>query len=264
MATDKNAYKFSTYTFHAKAVAAHFRFIDAECDDFGPEFALAFHGRSPFRHKERTGEHKHPEIRFKRSWLHITATERRGVHTVVAKAGLKDLDVKGKVTADEIEAGIMAVYHEEWFGDSDRRKAPRILPLRPVIKNLKICGDAYRLGKELVLPDAFDFSDDRRTKYFAGEGPEIEPVGIYDAPGERKKSDCGEIAISRDTRRIDIPNFGIVTLADWKWLPCDIHTHERTVQWVELIGLDLKNPGTGGGSGAGGGGVPYGKGGGGK
>ena len=260
MATDKKTTKLRSYTFHAKAVAAHFRFVNTECEDFGPEFALAFHGRTPFKHREKTGEHRHPEISFKRSWLHITASARGGVYTVVAKAGLKDLDVKGKVRADEIEAGIMAVYREEWFGDSARRMAPRILPLRPVIKNLKICGEAYRLGKELILPEPFEFSDARRKEYFAGEGREIEPVGIYDAQGERKKAECGEIAISKDTRRIDIPNFGIVTFADWKWLPCDIHTHERTVQWVELIGLDLKNPGTGGGSGASGGGTPYGTG----
>ena len=79
-------------------------------------------------------------------------------------------------------------------------------------------------------------------------------------PGKREKLECGEVAISKDTRSIEIPGFGVVTFADWKWLPSDIHTREYTAQWVQLIGLELKNPGSGGGGGASGGGSPYGTG----
>jgi hypothetical protein len=247
--TDKKTTKLRSYTFQAKALAAHFHFTKGG-DDFGPEFALAFHGRIPFRGKEKTRGHKHPEISFTRSWVHVvTRHSRGGVYTAVAKAGLRNLDVKGKLTADEIEAGIMAVYREEWFSEQGAPKGPRILPLRPVVKNLKICGAPYRLGKELILPAPFEFSDARRKAYFAGEGDEIEPTGVFDAPGKREKLECGEVAISADTRRIEIPKFGIVTFADWKWLPRDIHTHEHTAQWFQLIGLDLSNPGSGGGGG---------------
>jgi len=250
VATDKNTTRFKNYTFQAKALAAHFHFTNGSGEDFGPEFALAFHGRAPFKHKEKTGEHHHPEISFARSWVHVVTRQGRGgVFTAVAKAGLKSLNVKGKVTADEIEAGIMSVYREEWFEESARRKSPRILPLRPVIKNLKICGEPYRLGKELILPEPFEFSDARRKEYFEGEGQEIEPIEISGAPGKREKLDCGEVEISADTRRIQIPNFGIVTFADWKWLPREIHTHEHTAQWFQLIGLELNNPGSGGGGG---------------
>lgn len=247
---NENATEPQSFTFSAKALAAHFRFTNGSGDDFGPEFALAFHGRAPFKHKEKTGDHRHPEISFTRSWVHVVTRQARGgVYTAVAKAGLKNLNVKGKLTADEIEAGIMAVYREDWYRQPARRTGPRILPLRPVIKNLRICGEPYRLGKELALPEPFEFSDARRKEYFAGEGPEIEPLGISGAPGKREKLDCGEVAISADTRRIEIPNFGIVTLADWKWLPREIHTHEHTAQWIQLIGLELNNPGSGGGGG---------------
>ena len=250
MATNKNSTRFRSYTFHAKALAAHFHFTNGSGEDFGPEFALAFHGRAPFKHKEKTGEHRHPEISFTHSWVHvITRQERGGVYTTVARAGLKNLDVKGKLKADEIEAGMMAVYREEWYGAPSPTKRPRILPLPPVIKNLKVCGQAYRLGKELVLPEPFEFSEARRKEYFLGEGPEIEPVGVCDAPGKREKLECGEVAVSADTRRIEIPNFGIVTFADWKWLPREIHTHEHAAQWLQLIGLELNNPGSGGGGG---------------
>ena len=250
MATNKNTIKFKNYTFHAKALAAHFHFTNGSGEDFGPEFALAFHGRTPFKHKEKTGEHHHPEISFTRSWVHVIARqERGGVYTTVAKAGLTNLNVKGKVTADEIEAGMMAVYREEWYGASAPTKRPRILPLTPVIKNLKVCGQPYRLGKELQLPEPFEFSDARRKEYFEGEGREIEPVEVSDAPGKREKLDCGEVAISADTRRIEIPNFGIVTFADWKWLPRENHRHEHAAQRIQLIGLELNNPGSGGGGG---------------
>lgn len=250
MATDKKTTKLRSYTFHANALAAHFHFTKDSGEDFGSEFALAFHGRTPFKHKEKTGGHRHPEIAFTHSWVHVvTKQERGGVYTAVAKTGLRNLNVKGKVTADEIEAGIMAVYREEWFSEQGGRKGPRILPLRPVIKNLKICGAPYRLDKELVLPEAFEFSDARRKEYFAGEGDEIEPTGVSDAPGKREKLECGEVAISKDTRSIEIPDFGMVTFADWKWLPRDIHTHQHTAQWFQLIGLDLSNPGSGGGGG---------------
>jgi len=238
----KDTTELQSYTFHAKALAAHFHFTDASGADFGPEYALAFHGRTPFKHKEKTGGHRHPEISFTHSWVHvITKQERGGVYTTIAKAGLKNWNVKGKVTADEIEAGIMAVYREEWYGQSDRRRSPRILPLTPVIKNLKIGGKSYQL-ENLQLPEPFEFSEARRKEYFAGEGPEIEPTGAAGA------------------RRFEIPDFGIVTLAEWKWLPREIHIHERTAQWVQLIGLELRNPGSGGGGGASGGGSPYGTG----
>jgi hypothetical protein len=250
VATNNNTTKLRSYTFHAKALAAHFHFTKDSGEDFGPEFTLTFHGHSAFKGKEKTRGHQHEEISFTRSWVHVvTKRGRGGVYTSVAKAGLRNLNVKDKVTADEIEAGIMAVYREEWFGARARRTDPRILPLPPVIKNLKICGEPYRLGKELLLPAPFEFSDARRREYFEGEGPEIEPKGISEAPGKREKLHCGEVAISADTRRIEIPKFGIVTFADWKWLPREIHTHEPAAQWIQLIGLELNNPGSGGGGG---------------
>jgi len=253
----KDKIKFESYTFHAKALAAHFCFKDDGNRDFGPQYALSFHGRSPFKHKDRTGNHKHPEISFTHSWVHITAKEGRGgVYTAISKASLRNLNVKGKVTADEIIAGIMAVYREEWFYDPDRPKRPRILPLTPVFKNLRVCGQPYRLGKELQLPAPFTFSDARRKAYFEGEGPEIEPVDVCNTPGKREKFGCCEVEISPDTRRIESPDFGTVTFAEWKWLPAERHTYDRTVQWVQLVGLDLANPGSGGGGGVGGGGSP--------
>jgi hypothetical protein len=254
-----NGDKFKGYTFHAHALAAHYRFItDSNCD-FGPEYALAFQGRQPFKHREKTGGHSHPEISFSHSWVHVfTKIDRSGVYTTIAKSGLKGLRVKDKLTIDELEAGIMTVYREEWYRDPSRPKRARILPLPPVLKNVKICGRPYRLDKELRLPEAFSLSDAQRKKYFLGEGPEIEPVEISAAPGQREKTDCGEIAISADTRRIEIPDFGIVTFAEWKWLPAERHTHAHTAQWVQLVGLDLKNPGSGGGGGVGGNGSPSG------
>jgi hypothetical protein len=254
MANLRDRGKFGRYTFHAHALAAHYRFTTDSNDDFGPEYTLAFQGRTPFKHHEKTGGHSHPEISFSRSWVHISCKkERGGVYTTIAKAGLKNVSVKGKVTADEIEAGIMTVYREEWYRDPARPRRARILPLPPVIKDLKICGRPYRLGKELELPEPFRFNDARRKKYFRGDEPEIEPVEISSAPGRREPSECGEIEISADTRRLSIPNFGIVALAEWKWVEepkCHLEAH--TAQWIQLIGLELKNPGSGGGGGVGG------------
>ena len=261
MATEEKALPFHSYTFHAKALAAHFHFTTDSDDDFGPEFALAFHGRGPVKHKEKGDGRLRGEYQFKRSWVHVSTRELRGgVYVTVAKSGLRGLNIKGKVTADEIEAGIMAVYRKEWFADPRRPRRPRILPLPPVFDDLRICGKPYRLDKELRLPEAFRFSEARRKEYFAGEGPEIEPVAISDVPVRREPCDGVEMEISSDTRRIEIPKFGIVTFADWTWVPPNIHIAPHTVQRVQLIGLDLKNPGSGGGGGASGGGTPYGKG----
>lgn len=246
----KNATQLQSYTFQTRALAAHFRFTNGSGEDFGPEYALAFHGRAPFKHKEKTGDHRHPEISFTHSWVHIAAKqERAGVYTAVAKTGLKNLNVKGKLMADEIEAGMMAVYREEWYGGPASRKHPRILPLPPVIKNLRICGQPYQLGKQLLLPEPFELSDEQRKQYFLGQGPEIEPLAISEAPGKRLSSACGEIEVSADTRRIRIPDFGIVTFAEWKWLPPNAHRAAHTVQWMQLVSLELSNPGSGGGGG---------------
>ena len=240
--------KFQRFVFHAKAVAAHFRFTDGR-PDFGGEYALAFHGGTSFKHREKTGRRTDSEISFTHSWVHIACKEERGgVFTTIARSGVKNYSA-GKVTADELEAGIMTVYRKEWYGDPARPKRARILPLPPVIKDLRICGRPYRLGKELQLPEPFRFDDARRKKYFRGDEPEIEPVGISAVPGRREPSECGEIEISADTRRITIPNFGIVTLADWTWVPSKIHLAGHTAQWVQMVGLDQKNPGSGGGAG---------------
>jgi hypothetical protein len=40
------------------------------------------------------------------------------------------------------------------------------------------------------------------------------------------------------------------------WKPPDIHIPAKTAQWVQLIRLELKNPGKGGGGGVGGNGTP--------
>lgn len=253
----KQTEMFKSYVFHAKAVAAHFHYTGGGNPDFGHEYALCFHGDANFKHKAKPGRHIDEEISFSKSFVHVFCKkERGGVYTTISKSGLKDLKVKGKLTADEIECGVMSVYREEWYCDPSQPRRARILPLPPVIKNLKICGQAFRLGKELRLPEPFSFDDTRRKKYFLGEGDEIDPVGVSAASGERVASKCGDLLLSADTRRIEIPEFGIVTLADWKWLPPDIHVGAHTAQWVQLIGLDLKNPGTGGGAGAGGGGSP--------
>lgn len=251
----RNDAKFQRYVFHAKAVAAHFQFTDGR-PDFGAEYALAFHAGSPFKHHAKTGRRTDSEISFTHSWVHVSCKEERGgVYTTIVRSGVKNYSVQGKVTADELEAGIMTVYRKEWYSDSSRPKRARILPLPPVIKDLKICGRPYRLGKELQLPEPFGFNDARRKKYFRGDEPEIEPVGVSAAPGRSESTECGEIEISADTRRIAIPNFGIVTLADWTWVSSKIHLAAHTAQWIQLVGLDLKNPGRGGGAGVGGNGT---------
>jgi hypothetical protein len=239
----KQTESFKGYVFHAKAVAAHFHYTRGNTD-FGHEYALCFHGAGNFKHKAKPGPHCDEEISFKKSFVHVFCKEERGgVYTTISKSGLRDLKVKDKLTADEIECGVMSVYREEWYRDPSQPRRPRILPLPPVINNLKIDGKAFRLGKELRLPEPFSFSDEQRKKYFLGEGDEIDPVGI---------------SAGSDPRRIEIPEFGIVTIADWKWIPSDIHVGAHSAQWVQLIGLELKNPGSGGGAGAGGGGRPSG------
>ncbi len=254
----RSSEKFKGYTFHAHALAAHYRFTTGSDDDFGPEYALTFQGRKPFKHHEKTGGHSHPEISFSHSWVQVTTKiERGGVYTTIAKSGLKDLRVKGKLTIDKLESGIMTVYREEWYRDPARPRRARILPLPPVIQGLKICGQPYRLGKELQLPEPFRFDQARRKKYFLGDEPEIEPVGISETVGRKMSSECGDLEISADTRRIAVPDFGIVTLAEWKWLPCENHIHAHTAQWVQIVGLDLKNPGIGSAGGSGGNGSPY-------
>jgi hypothetical protein len=239
----KQTETFKGYVFHAKSVAAHFHYTRGN-PDFGSEYALCFHGDANFKQKRKPVPHSDEEISFRRSFVHVFCKkERGGVYTTISKSGIKDLKVKGKLTADEIECGVMSVYREEWYSNPALPRRPRILPLPPVINNLKIGGKAFRLGKELRLPKPFSYNDEQREKYFLGEGDEIDPVGV---------------SASSDTRRIEIPDFGIVTIADWKWIPSDIHIGDHTAQWVQLIGLELTNPGSGGGAGAGGGGTPSG------
>jgi hypothetical protein len=246
------AKKMERYVFHAQAVAAYFQFTDGNVD-FGHQHAAVLHGDTPHEHRQETGARSGPEISFTRSFVDISCQKQPdGVFTTVARSGLEGFSAKGVVTADVLECGFMSVYREQWYNEPSRPKRARMLPLPPVIENLRICGEPYRLNNELRLPEAFEYDDSAREKYFDGEGTEIEPVAISTEPGRTVSSKCGQIEISSDTRRIAIPGFGIVCIADWTWLPADIHTAPHTAQWVQLVGLDLKNPGKGGGSGAGG------------
>jgi len=243
------------YTFHAAAVAAHFRFTNGH-QDFGHEYSSMYLGDSPHGHDSRTGGRKGPEITFTDSFVSIECKEEKGAFVTVAKSGLENFNVKDVVTADSLECGIETVYREEWRGNPKKPKRARILPRRPVIRNLKICGEPYDLEEQLKPPAPFLFDASQREEYFQGDSAEIEPEGISAAPGRRMRTSCGEIRISADTRRIAIPKFGIVYFADWMWQPYDVHIPEKTYQWVQLIRLELKNPGKGGAGGVGGNGTP--------
>ena len=245
------------YTFHASAVAAHFQFTKSEHQDFGHEYSSIYLGDSPHAHNTRTGGRKEPEISFADSFVSVECKEEtKGVFVTVAKSGLENFNVKDVVTADRLECGIETVYREEWRDDPRRPKRARILPRRPVFVNLKVCGEPYELEQQLKPPAPFLFDAAQREAYFRGDGEEIEPEGISAAPGRRMRTKCGEIRISADTRRIAIPKFGIVYFADWTWQPPDIHIPAKTAQWVQLVRLELKNPGRGGGGGVGGNGTP--------
>jgi len=243
------------YTFHAAAVAAHFRVTNGH-QDFGHEYSSIYLGDSPHGHDSRTGGRKGPEITFTDSFVSIECKEEKGAFVTVAKSGLENFNVKDVVTADSLECGIETVYREEWRGNPKKPKRARILPRRPVIRNLKICGEPYDLEEQLKPPAPFLFDASQREEYFQGDSAEIEPEGISAAPGRRMRTSCGEIRISADTRRIAIPKFGIVYFADWMWQPYDVHIPEKTSQWVQLIRLELKNPGKGGAGGVGGNGTP--------
>jgi hypothetical protein len=242
------------YIFHAAAVAAHYRFSNGY-QDFGHEYSSIYLGDSPHAHDTRTGGRTGPEVSFTDSFVSVECKEEKGLFLTVAKSGLENFNVKDVVTADWLECGIETVYREEWRGNPKKPKHARILPRRPVIRNLKICGEPYELEEQLKLPAPFLFDASQREEYFQGDGAEIEPEGISAAPGRRMRTSWGEIRVSADTRRIAIPKFGIVYFADWMWQPPDVHTPAKTYQWVQLIQLELKNPGKGGGGGVGGNGT---------
>jgi len=251
----KDTDKFERYAFDAQAVAAFYSSTTDARENFGAQYALIYHGEDTFREKQRLGRKK-SSISFRRSFVEISCKkERGGVYRTIAKSGLEGLDVDGKVTAEKIESGIMTVYREKWYGDPTRPRRARILPLPPVIKGLKICGTPFRLGTEIELPKPFSFTEERREKYFEGDEPEIEPVGLSAASGKSVSAKCGELVVSADTRTIEILGVGTVTIANWTWQPPEIYRPARTAQWIQLIGLDLKNPGSGGGGGVGGNGT---------
>jgi hypothetical protein len=245
------------YVFSAKAVAAHFSFTNGHAN-FGDEYTLTYYSEAPGDVRKDTGGHSGPEISFANSSVQITCTKANGVYTTEARSSLQNLNVNDVLTADSIECGLITVYREEWYPDPARPRRARAMPLPAVIRNLKIHGVPFRLGQEVRLPEHFNDDDARRATYLNGEGPDIEPVGISAAPGRSVATAHGDVAISADTRRITIPKFGIVDLADWMWQPPDTRTPARTAQTVQLIRLDLKNPGTGGGSTVSGNGTPYG------
>lgn len=237
------------YTYRAKVIAANFVFSTGVQPDFGDEFTLEVNTNTPGLYRKPTGGQTGSYVSFADSWVEVSCEEKPGgVHTTIATAALSNFNVKGILTADLLKCRVMTVYHDAW-GDPKKSTYARALPLLPEIQNLKIYGVPFRLGQELQLPEPFNYDDAGRSAYFNGQGPEIQPAGISQVPGRRIPTAQGDIELSDDTRRITVPNFGIVNIADWQpWKP-DSRTSGH---WVQLIGLNLSNPTTGGGSGAGG------------
>ena len=244
------------YVYRAKASAAHFQFTNGP-PDFGDEYTLTYYSESPGEVQRNTGARTGPEIKFSDSSVSISCTKEPGVYTTEVWSVLKNFNVNDVLTADAIESGLMTIYREEWYSDPSKPKRARAVPLPLVITNLQIFGVPFRLGHELQLPDPFNYDPDQRTNYLNGKGPEIEPIGISQIPGGRIPSPHGDIKMSDDTRRIDVPDFGIVYIADWSWQPQDANTPAKSAHWVEAVRLDLHNPGTGGGGGTGGNGTSY-------
>lgn len=253
MATQtKKAKQMEGYVFRAQAVAAHFRFTNGHAP-FGDEFTLTVSTPEPGRHEKHTGARSGPEISFTDSSVSIVCEKASGVYTTTVRSSLTGFNVNDILTADLLEAGLVTVYREEWYQDPSKPKHARVLPLLPVIKNLKIHGAPIRPGQDVQLPQPFAFNDAKRQKYFQGEGAEILP------PGQRIPTAKGEIQISVDAHRISVPNFGIVYIADWtSWQPPkDKYRQAEQAHWVQLIRLHLSNPGSGGSLGLGGDGTSY-------
>jgi hypothetical protein len=238
------------YFFHAAATAAHYN-STIRRQAFGHKYSACYKGHDPF-HYDAEMDGRTGEVSFASAFVSIECKNEDGVFRTVVKAGLKDYNVKNLVTADWLECGIETVYREEWFGVMGKPKSARILPIRPDIRNLRVCREPY----EIKLPKSFLLSHDERESYFLGQGPAKDPVGISSAQGKSMPTSCGVIRISKDTRRITIPKHGIVEFADWMWQPADIHLAPKTAQWIQLVRLDLKNPGPSGGGGVGGNGTP--------
>jgi len=242
------------YIFHAAATAAHYEYGNTN-EGFGHEYSAVYKGHTPFQYQNAADKREGP-ISFSSTLVFIECKQEDGAYRTIARSGLKDFkvsDSKGnvRVAADYLEVGIETVYRSEWFEKKKKRRHARILPLRPVITNLTVCGEPY----EIKLPKAFLLEQSDRDKYFLGEGPEKNPVGISSEPGKSFKTSCGVIQATKDTRRITIPKFGKVEFADWVWLEPDIHIPPKTAQWIQLVRLNLKNPGNGGGGGVGGNGT---------
>jgi len=245
------------YVYSAKAIAAHFNFTNGH-PDFGSEYTLTYHSEAPGEVGRETGGRSGPEISFTNSSVHISCAKGDGAYTTIVRSTLQNLNVNDVLTADSIECGLITVYREEWYGDPARPKRARAIPLPAVVQNLQILGVPFRLGQELQLPDHFSYDDTRRANYLNGDGPEVDAVGVSPVPGRSVATARGDIEISADTRRIVIPKFGIVDFADWMWQAPDSRTPARTTQSVQMIRLELRNPGKGGGSHVSGNGSPFG------
>jgi len=236
------------YTFDAAATAAHYEYNNGK-GNFGPEYTVIYRGSAPF-HYEETLEGQKGEVCFSSAYVFIDCRKVDGAYITVVKSAVNDFTVKDIVKAKRLECGIETVYREEWYGDPQKPRHARILPIEPVLEKLEVFGELHNLK----LPDPFFIKAGKREEYFQGLGDVKEPEGIA-AAAEEIPTD-GDIQYSDDKRRIAVPNSAIVYFADWKWQPTCIHAPAKTAQWIQLLSLNLKNPGRGGGGGVGGNGTP--------
>ena len=239
------------YLFNAKATAAHFTFLDSK-PPFGDEFTISLYSETPDRKSATFPGLSRGGISFGPCTVTIDASDDgNGVYTTTVTTSVQNLNVKGFVTVDLLEGGLVTQYRREWY-DTRREKVARVAPLPVKFQNLKVCGEDY--SPILQLPEHFQYDATQRQRLLDDPSTPNDPQEIAQAPTfpRRVPAQNCEFEVSGDTRRIRIANFGIVSFADWKWTDTGKSAHRLT-----LIGLDLRNPGGGGGGTVDGNGSPY-------
>lgn len=239
------------YMFSAKATAAHFKFLDSK-PAFGDEFTISLYGDKPDTKSATYPGLSRGGISFGPCTVKIEAKDNgNGEYTTVVTTSIQNFNVKGFVTADLLEGGLVTHYRREWY-DGPKQKTARITPLPAKFENLKVGGVDY--SPILQLPEHFHHDDGRRQLYLNDVASNNNPVAIAPDPSYPRRiqgQNC-EVEVSADTRRIRIANFGIVYFADWKWQDTG-----KSAQHLTLVGLDLRNPGGGGGGTVDGNGSPF-------
>jgi hypothetical protein len=157
----------------------------------------------------------HSDITYDAIYSDIDTEQTGSVYRTVVDAGVENLNIRNRFTADRIIARMESVYDSNDYS-AGRRKS-RVLPVGCKFVNVKIDGKPYMPR----VPRVFGLDRHTIDEFFAG-----------------KRDDEREFFPAQPGEAVHVDDFGTIYFANWNW----VDPVEQDEQRLTMVRLALGSP----------------------